>query len=52
VTYVHVRLGADIVVVSVPPHARLAPNQPIWLAFDQEKIHLFDAATGSALAAS
>ena len=52
VTYVHVRLGTDTVVVSVPPHARLAPNQPIWLAFDQEKMHLFDAATGHALAAS
>ena len=52
VTYVHVRLGADTVVVSVPPHARLEPNQPIWLAFDQEKMHLFDAATGRALAAS
>jgi multiple sugar transport system ATP-binding protein len=52
VTYVHVRLGTDTVVVSVPPHARLAPNQPIWLTFDQEKMHLFDGATGHALAAS
>jgi multiple sugar transport system ATP-binding protein len=52
VTYVHVRLGADTVVVSVPPHTQLEPNQPIWLAFDQEKMHLFDAATGHALAAS
>jgi multiple sugar transport system ATP-binding protein len=52
VTYVHVRLGPDTAVVSVPPHAPLAPNQPIWLAFDQEKLHLFDAATGSALTAS
>jgi multiple sugar transport system ATP-binding protein len=52
VTYVHVRLGTDTVVVSVPPHARLESNQPIWLAFDQEKMHLFDATTGSALAAS
>jgi multiple sugar transport system ATP-binding protein len=52
VTYVHVRLGAETVVASVPPHARLVPNQPIWLAFDQEKLHLFDAATGSTLVAS
>jgi multiple sugar transport system ATP-binding protein len=52
VTYVHVRLGAETVVASVPPHARLVPNQPIWLAFDQEKLHLFDAATGSTLMAS
>ena len=52
VTYVYGRLGADTVVVSVPPHAAVAPNQPVWLALDQEKLHLFDAATGSALAAS
>jgi multiple sugar transport system ATP-binding protein len=52
VTYAHVRLGAETVVVSVPPHVRLAPNQPIWLGFDQEKLHLFDAATGRALAGS
>jgi multiple sugar transport system ATP-binding protein len=52
VTYVHVRLGAATVVVSVPPHARLTPNQPVWLALDQEKLHLFDGVTGFALAAS
>ena len=52
VTYVHVRLGAETVIASVPPHAQLVPNQPIWLAFDQEKLHLFDAATGSTLMAS
>jgi multiple sugar transport system ATP-binding protein len=51
VTYVHVRLGADTVVVSVPPHAPLTPNQPIWVAFDQAKLHLFDAVTGNALVA-
>ena len=45
-TYVHVRIGAETVVASVPPHVQLVPNQPIWLAFDQEKLHLFDAATG------
>src|SRR5262245_13623275 len=49
VTYVHVRLGVDTVVVSVPPHARLAPNEPVWVAFDREKLHLFDATTGCAL---
>ena len=49
VTYVHVRLGAETVIASVPPHAQLVPNQTIWLAFDQEKLHLFDAATGSTL---
>jgi multiple sugar transport system ATP-binding protein len=52
VTYVHVRLGTDTVVVSVPPHAALAPNQRVWLAFDLEKLHLFDTATGTALVAS
>jgi multiple sugar transport system ATP-binding protein len=50
VTYVHVRMATETIVVSVPPHAALAANQPVWIEFDQRKLHLFDAATGRALA--
>src|SRR5262245_60785693 len=50
VTYVHVRMAAETIVVSVPPHAALAANEPVWIEFDQRKLHLFDAATGRALA--
>jgi hypothetical protein len=30
---------------------RLAPDDPVWIAFDQQKLHLFDAATQQALPA-
>ncbi len=49
VTYVHVRVGGDTLVVSVPAAQRLAADAPVWLRFNQDKIHLFDAATGNAL---
>jgi multiple sugar transport system ATP-binding protein len=51
ITYVHVHLGEAVAVVSVPPDIRLAPDDPVWIAFDQQKLHLFDAATQQALPA-
>ena len=49
ITFVHVQLGDATVVVSLPPDRRLAVDDPVWLGFDQEKLHLFDAASGDAL---
>jgi multiple sugar transport system ATP-binding protein len=49
ITFVHVQLGAATVTVSVPPEVKLAPNDPIWIAFDQDKVHLFDGESGLAL---
>ena len=49
VMFVHVRLGTATVVVSVAPDSRLAPDDPVWLSFDQTKLHLFDGQTGQAL---
>ena len=51
ITFVHVLLGTDNIVVSIPPGLRLAPNAPVWLSLDQERLHLFDGATGMALQA-
>jgi multiple sugar transport system ATP-binding protein len=51
ITYAHVRLGASIVVVSVGPDVRLSPDDQVWVEFDQQKLHLFDARTQAALAA-
>ena len=51
VTYAHVRIGTETVIVSVPPDVRLAVDQPIWIAFDQERLHLFDGGDGQALTA-
>jgi multiple sugar transport system ATP-binding protein len=50
-TYVHVRLGEQLVVASAPADFRAAFDEPIWLAFDQGHLHLFDAATQMALPA-
>jgi multiple sugar transport system ATP-binding protein len=51
ITYAHVHLGKALVVASVAPDFHLAPDEPVWIAFDQEKLHLFDGKTGRALAA-
>jgi multiple sugar transport system ATP-binding protein len=48
-TFVHVRLGEVTIIVSVAPGVRLDADQPIWLEFDQNRLYLFDAATGMAL---
>ncbi len=50
-TYVHVRLGDQIIVASAPADFRAAFDEPIWLSFDQSHLHLFDAATQMALPA-
>jgi multiple sugar transport system ATP-binding protein len=49
ITYAHVRLGGETLVVSAPPTVRLAADAPVWLGFDQDRLHLFDAASGRAL---
>ncbi len=52
ITYAYVLLGSATLVVSVAPSVRLAPEQSVWLSFDQDRIHLFDGATEQALAAA
>jgi multiple sugar transport system ATP-binding protein len=49
ITYVHVFLGSALVIVSVPPNVRLRADQPVWIEFDQERLHLFDGVTERAL---
>jgi multiple sugar transport system ATP-binding protein len=48
-TYVHVWLGTQLLVASAPGTYRGAANQPIRLAFDQERLYVFDAETKRAL---
>jgi len=52
ITYAHVHLGADIVVVSVDASMILAPDDQVWVDFDQDRLHLFDCRSGHALAAA
>ena len=49
VTFVQVKLGAAVVIVSVEPSVSVAPDEPVWIEFDQSKIHLFDGETQNAL---
>jgi multiple sugar transport system ATP-binding protein len=44
-TYAHVNLGASVVVVSTDPQMKLRADQPVWIEFDQRRLHLFDAET-------
>jgi multiple sugar transport system ATP-binding protein len=48
-TYLHVWLGKQLLVASAPGTYRGAPDQPIKLEFDQERLYLFDAETEDAL---
>ncbi|MGO4125293.1 ABC transporter ATP-binding protein [Inquilinus sp. YAF38] len=52
ITYAHVHLGSAPLVVSVTPDVKLGIDQPVWLEFDQQKLHLFDGKTGRALPAA
>jgi multiple sugar transport system ATP-binding protein len=51
ITFVHVYLGTSIIVASVSPDVRLAPDDQVWVEFDQQKLHLFDGATEQAITA-
>ena len=51
VTFVQALLSGAIVNISVPPNMAVAPDEPIWLEFDQERMHLFDGETEMALKA-
>ena len=46
-TYVHLKLGTNLLVASDHADFRAAPDAPIWIMFDQEHLHLFDAETGA-----
>jgi len=52
VTYVQVKLGAAVVIVSLGPHVPIAPDESVWLSFDQDKLHLFDGENQMALGAA
>jgi multiple sugar transport system ATP-binding protein len=45
ITYVHVLLGDQIVVASIEPFREFEIDQRIWIEFDQNHLHLFDATT-------
>lgn len=52
ITFAQIYLGSAIVIVSLDPNVPIQPDEPVWVAFDQERIHLFDGETQQALAAN
>jgi multiple sugar transport system ATP-binding protein len=51
ITFVHLRLGSQILIASVDPGFRAQLDETVWISFDQEYLHLFDARTEAALPA-
>jgi multiple sugar transport system ATP-binding protein len=51
VTFIQAFLSGAIVNISVPPQVAVAPDEKVWLEFDQDRIHIFDGETEQALAA-
>ena len=49
-TFVHLRLGEHLLVASAHADFRANPDDPIWIEFDQDHLHVFDANTEAALA--
>jgi multiple sugar transport system ATP-binding protein len=49
ITFAQVFLAGATVNVSVEPSFHLRPDEPVFLEFDQNRMHLFDAETEMAL---
>ena len=52
ITFVHLRLGEQILIASVEPSFRASLDETVWVTFDQDFLHLFDAQTQLALPAA
>ncbi len=52
VTFIQAFLSGAVVNISVPPTVAVAPDEQVWLEFDQDRIHLFDGETEMALKAN
>jgi multiple sugar transport system ATP-binding protein len=52
VTFVQAFLSGSLVNISVPPSVHVTSDEPVWLKFDQDRMHLFDGETEMALRAN
>jgi multiple sugar transport system ATP-binding protein len=50
VTFAQVFINGAVVNISLEPSVAIAPDETVWIEFDQERMHLFDAQTTMALA--
>ena len=49
VTFAQVFVSGEVVNISLDPSVRIAPDDTVWIEFDQVRLHLFDAETTMAL---
>ena len=49
-TYAHVMVGDQTFVISTDPQRKIAADQPVWIEFDQDRLHSFDARTEQRIA--
>jgi multiple sugar transport system ATP-binding protein len=52
VTFAQVFINGAVVNISLEPSVMIAPDEMVWIEFDQDRMHLFDAATTMALQAA
>lgn len=52
ITFVHIRLGDDILVASTDPSFQIEADAPVWLELDDQELHLFDGGSGVSLASA
>jgi hypothetical protein len=52
VTFAQVFISGAVVNISLDPSVAISPDEPVWIEFDQERLHLFDGATTMALKAA
>jgi multiple sugar transport system ATP-binding protein len=51
ITFVQVAVDGELVNVSVDPSVAIGLDEPVWIEFDQDRMHLFDGQTTMALTA-
>ena len=49
ITFAQIEIDSSLINISLDPNVRIAPDEQVWIGFDQDRIHLFDVATTMAL---
>ncbi|MFI0846851.1 ABC transporter ATP-binding protein [Mesorhizobium sp. IMUNJ 23232] len=52
VTFAQILIDGEMVNISLDPSVAIQPDEPVWIEFDQDRMHLFDAQTTMALKAA
>jgi multiple sugar transport system ATP-binding protein len=51
ITFAQILIDDEVVNISLAPSVAIAPDENVWVEFDQDRLHLFDGATRMALTA-